>query len=578
MSSEAASTSSQSRSAAGKHAISRTPPRSGIEVVDRGRMPAVQAKGGFHGEDPGDIQRIAAWGVTGVGTALPYLDQIQSCFGDYDMSGISAHIGGAAAQASQDMGAYAYTTRNHVAFYESPDLFTAAHEAAHVVQQSLGVQVAGGVGQAGDRYERQADAVAERVVRGQSVGEMFAQGGGDWGPGNTVRGSESAVVQHKKLNKEDFYEGKDLEYCEGYLDGYNGFYGSGFRSLRRAYQTGNADGKLRRNSGDPLSPNEEYMLGYINGLWTGDANMQAIHGGSMVGLRGKFLNEKVFLRELYHVPVEGSRRTPDSFSFKRKTGFYDGLRDGAAKWSTRAFYNFGTEIVSFATRSKLIDEAAILINLANVNYGDAISDVRVHLLEKKVEDLATSDFLESVLAIGLSIAVPIGGFAVGKLVAKLATYGIGEIAKKLAETSVKKLSKVSTWAGQELGDIVKDATVKSVSKTASSAFGKVGDAAANKINTAVSHRDLGGNVTVDSVITGLAQARTDETAKLLKAKDTWTIVDISDYLVKFDTAVASRANYFAEIKKEVDKVKKPRIFEHPMSMGRIGGSGLNSYP
>jgi hypothetical protein len=42
---------------------------------------------------------------------------------------------------------YTYATGNHVAFKGAPNLHTAAHEAAHVVQQRGGVQLKGGVGQ-----------------------------------------------------------------------------------------------------------------------------------------------------------------------------------------------------------------------------------------------------------------------------------------------------------------------------------------------------------------------------------------------------------------------------------------------
>jgi hypothetical protein len=44
------------------------------------------------------------------------------------------------------------------------------------------VQLLGGVGQAGDAYERDADAVAEQVVRGQSAEALLDQ----YAPGGTV--------------------------------------------------------------------------------------------------------------------------------------------------------------------------------------------------------------------------------------------------------------------------------------------------------------------------------------------------------------------------------------------------------
>jgi hypothetical protein len=67
------------------------------------------------------------------------------------------------------MGAEAFAAGDHVAFAGSPSLHTAAHEAAHVVQQRGGVQLKGGVGESGDVYEKQADAVADAVVAGKSA-------------------------------------------------------------------------------------------------------------------------------------------------------------------------------------------------------------------------------------------------------------------------------------------------------------------------------------------------------------------------------------------------------------------------
>ena len=74
----------------------------------------------------------------------------------------------AAAAASGRIGAEAFTRGNHVAFGRNPSLFTAAHEAAHVIQQRAGVQLPGGVGQAGDEYEKHANEVASSVTQGAS--------------------------------------------------------------------------------------------------------------------------------------------------------------------------------------------------------------------------------------------------------------------------------------------------------------------------------------------------------------------------------------------------------------------------
>lgn len=121
------------------------------------------------GEAGNDVQQLAQHGLSGAASALPHFDRIQQSFGHHDVAGIEANVGGPAAEASQAMGAEAYATGNHVAFEGSPDLHTAAHEAAHVIQQRAGVQLAGGVGEPGDAYEQHADRVADAVVSGASA-------------------------------------------------------------------------------------------------------------------------------------------------------------------------------------------------------------------------------------------------------------------------------------------------------------------------------------------------------------------------------------------------------------------------
>lgn len=117
----------------------------------------------------GDVRALAARGTAGGGGPLPFLDRIQASFGAHDVRAVQAHTDEAAASASAGMGARAFATGNHVAFAGEPDLHTAAHEAAHVVQQRAGVHLKGGVGEDGDAYEQQADAVADAVVRGESA-------------------------------------------------------------------------------------------------------------------------------------------------------------------------------------------------------------------------------------------------------------------------------------------------------------------------------------------------------------------------------------------------------------------------
>jgi hypothetical protein len=159
--------------------------------------PAGDGAGGPAGQPAkpgaGDVHALAAQGISGAATALPFRDRIQRLFGRHDVGGIQAHVGGPASQACRDMGAKAFATGNHVAFRDAPDLHTAAHEAAHVVQQRAGVHVAGGVGEAGDDYERSADRVADAVVAGQSA-EALLDGAGGGGPSAAQAGGSKPAA------------------------------------------------------------------------------------------------------------------------------------------------------------------------------------------------------------------------------------------------------------------------------------------------------------------------------------------------------------------------------------------------
>lgn len=153
------------------------------EVLGAGGMLALQAAAGNRAvaglvqakrerSSTGDHARVheaAMLGIRGGSGELPYLDTIQKAFGRHDVTGVVAHTGAQATAGAQAMGAAAFTTGNHVAFAGSADLRTAAH----VVQQRAGVQLAGGVGQGGDRYERHADAVAGLVVQGRSAERLL---------------------------------------------------------------------------------------------------------------------------------------------------------------------------------------------------------------------------------------------------------------------------------------------------------------------------------------------------------------------------------------------------------------------
>jgi hypothetical protein len=138
--------------------------------------------------NPAAIQHAAAAGVADADGALPHAEQIQASFGpEHDISSIRAHVGGPAAAAADQLGAEAYATGDQVAFRAPPSLHTAAHEAAHVVQQRGGVQLLGGIGQAGDAYEQSADAVADRVVAGRSAADLLPRSGGRGSPAVQMR-------------------------------------------------------------------------------------------------------------------------------------------------------------------------------------------------------------------------------------------------------------------------------------------------------------------------------------------------------------------------------------------------------
>jgi uncharacterized protein DUF4157 len=158
-----------------------------IDVVD-GAVQRRAAAG--DGGDASGVHAAAAHGLQGSGASLPHAERIQRAFGRHDVSGVQAHVGGDAAAACDAMGAQAYASGAGVAFARAPDLHTAAHEAAHVVQQRGGVQLKAGVGAVGDAYEQHADRVADLVVAGHSAEAELdgAPGGG---------GGGSAAVQRK---------------------------------------------------------------------------------------------------------------------------------------------------------------------------------------------------------------------------------------------------------------------------------------------------------------------------------------------------------------------------------------------
>jgi hypothetical protein len=111
---------------------------------------------------------------------LPHRERIQHAFGRHDVSSVRSATGGIARDASDRMGAAAFTSGNTIGFREQPDLRLAAHESAHVVQQRAGLSLPGGVGRPDDPWERHADRVADTVVAGGSAEPVLDEvaGGG----------------------------------------------------------------------------------------------------------------------------------------------------------------------------------------------------------------------------------------------------------------------------------------------------------------------------------------------------------------------------------------------------------------
>lgn len=126
---------------------------------------------------PGTAEEaVASQGVSGPPAPFPHRSQIESLFGR--PLAASAHTDDSARHASAQLGAEAFAFRGHVGFASaSPGLFVAAHEAAHTMQDADAVQrYAGGAG--GDAYEAHADAVATRVMNGESAADLIGTGGG----------------------------------------------------------------------------------------------------------------------------------------------------------------------------------------------------------------------------------------------------------------------------------------------------------------------------------------------------------------------------------------------------------------
>jgi peptidoglycan/xylan/chitin deacetylase (PgdA/CDA1 family) len=153
--------------------------------------------------NPAAFQHAAVAGTGGVGGPLPFLDRIQRAFGRHHLSHLRAYEGPVAARGAAELGAAAFTIGDRVAFANRPSLRTAAHEATHAVQQRAGARVPGGIGQAGDRYETHADAVADLVVRGRSAEALLDRLSPSRDAGALDVAGPSATIQLLELTYDD---------------------------------------------------------------------------------------------------------------------------------------------------------------------------------------------------------------------------------------------------------------------------------------------------------------------------------------------------------------------------------------
>lgn len=117
---------------------------------------------------------------------VPYRSEIESSFGgSHSLGAVQALTGPAVELAAGKLGSVAFAQGDVMGFAQPPTLHDAAHEAAHIVQQRSGLPLFEGYAD----HEEHADAVADRVVAGQSVRALLPTGG-----------SPSQAVQCKKTS------------------------------------------------------------------------------------------------------------------------------------------------------------------------------------------------------------------------------------------------------------------------------------------------------------------------------------------------------------------------------------------
>lgn len=141
----------------------------------------------YHERDPARLSRELLSTPT-VDGQFPHADRIQEAFGAHDVTSMRAGVGKQASGLAKSVGAEAVAGKNRAVFDQAPSLHTAAHEAAHIVQQRQGRTSAEGT----STLEAEADRVADHVVSGQSAAPLL----GDLG--SEAVAESAAGVQFKK--------------------------------------------------------------------------------------------------------------------------------------------------------------------------------------------------------------------------------------------------------------------------------------------------------------------------------------------------------------------------------------------
>ena len=118
---------------------------------------------------PTSTTMVSSLTSLGASTNYPHIDRIQESFGKHSVQHTKSYINDQATAANKALGAKAFTLDETVAFAEYPNLWTAADEAAHVVQQRFGLQRSGKIHYSNDPLEAQANQVADIVSRGSSA-------------------------------------------------------------------------------------------------------------------------------------------------------------------------------------------------------------------------------------------------------------------------------------------------------------------------------------------------------------------------------------------------------------------------